>query len=132
VDSLADILKWKKIFVNWEESPNGAEYLSPFDVAKYRASVRVINYFPDRIEDFAVGRRESIYEMLPDYSGGEDTDVEESMASFRNGKGFPKKTWTWRFALEVEDATPSPKRERTWLIVDNPDGQMLLGLDASE
>ena len=113
--------------------PGGPSYLSPFTVRKYRANVRIVNYAPDRIEDFSVWRRESEYDMLSDYSGGEDTDVEEDMRSFTSGKGFAKKVWEWRFWLQVEDASSktnvkSPKN-RLWLLVDNSAAQALLGLD---
>ncbi|KAH7418995.1 hypothetical protein BKA64DRAFT_649839 [Cadophora sp. MPI-SDFR-AT-0126] len=113
--------------------PDGSSYASPFTVRKYRANVRVVNYAPERIEDFSVWRRESEYDMLSDYSGGENTDVEEDMRSFTSGKGFAKKIWEWRFWLQVEDASPptdpkSPKK-RLWLLVENSAAQSLLGLD---
>jgi protection-of-telomeres protein 1 len=106
--------------------------LSPFNICKYKANVRVVDYFPANIEDFAVGRRESEYDLLSDYSGGEDTDAEEDMRSFRNGKGFPRKNWEWRFALQVVDANPKSSKERMWLVVSNADAQMLFDLDAAE
>lgn len=91
----------------------------------------MIDYFPNRIEDFAVGYRASEYEMLSDYSGGEDTDHEEDLRQFRNGKGFAKNTWEWRFALKVEDASVKEPKEtdRLWLLVDNMAAQGLLGLE---
>ncbi|KAH8805697.1 hypothetical protein F5884DRAFT_800255 [Xylogone sp. PMI_703] len=109
--------------------------VSPFTVAKYRANVNVVDYFPDKIEDFAVGRRLSDYDMLSDYSGGEDSDVEEDMRNFRDGKGFRERVWEWRFALQVEEARKkdevgnAKEKERMWLMVDNQAAQMLLGLE---
>ncbi|KAH6723885.1 hypothetical protein BKA61DRAFT_587294 [Leptodontidium sp. MPI-SDFR-AT-0119] len=106
---------------------------SPFTVRKYRANVRIVNYAPERIEDFSVWRRESEYDMLSDYSGGENTDVEEDMRSYSSGKGFAKKIWEWRFWLQVEDASsntnPKSPKKRLWLLVDNSSAQGLLGLD---
>ena len=67
--------------------------------------------------------------MLSDYSGGEGTDLEEDMGIFRDGKGFAKSVWEWRFALQVEDAIAGASNERLWLIVDNKSAQMLLNLD---
>jgi protection-of-telomeres protein 1 len=107
------------------------EIVLPFDVCKYRANVRVLNFFPDKVEDFAVGRRATEYDMLSDYSGGEDTDVEADRRMFKNGKGFAKK-YEWRFALEVEDADPTSKKERMWLLVDNHSAQALLNMDATK
>jgi protection-of-telomeres protein 1 len=119
------------------QQSTGLEYTLPFTNEKYRCNVRVIDYFPHKLEDFAVGRRTSEYEVLSDYSGGESTDNGEDMRLFRRGKGFGgEKTWEWRFALKVVDADKksSPKTEKTeefaWLVVDNPAAQMLLNMDA--
>lgn len=113
--------------------PGGSSYLSPFTVRKYRANIRIVNYAPESIEDFSVWRRESEYDMLSDYSGGEDTDVGEDMRSFTSGKGFAKKVWEWRFWLQVEDASSKTNvkspNNRLWLLVDNSAAQGLLGLD---
>ncbi|KAG4441391.1 hypothetical protein IFR05_003148 [Cadophora sp. M221] len=111
----------------------GPSRTSPFTVRKYRANVRIVNYAPERIEDFSVWRRESEYDMLSDYSGGEDTDIEEDMRSYTSGKGFAKKIWEWRFWLQVEDAgsntNPKSPKKRLWLLVDDSSAQGLLGLD---
>lgn len=125
--SLQDIERPEKVF-----QQGGSGYPSPFTIRKYRANVRIVNYAPERIEDFSVWRRESEYDMLSDYSGGEDTDIEEDMRSYSSGKGFAKKIWEWRFWLEIEEAgsdnSKSPKK-RLWLLVDNSSAQGLLGLD---
>lgn len=107
----------------------------PFVNQKYRANVRVVDFFPDRLEDFAVGRRRSEYDILSDYSGGESTDNEEDMRTFRKGKGFGgEKVWSWRFALLVEDLAEDHelvgKRPYIWLNVDNQAAQGLLDMDA--
>jgi hypothetical protein len=105
------------------------EHVAPFAVCKYRANVRVVDYFPHKLEDFAVGRRASEFDMLSDYSGEEDTDREEDLRIFKSGKGFAKNIWEWRFALLVEDASSKDAKERLWLIVDNHAAQGLLALD---
>jgi hypothetical protein len=91
--------------------------------------VRVVDFFPHKIEDFAVGRRPSEYDILSDYSGGEDTDREEDLRVFKNGRGFAKNIWEWRFALQVEDASSKESKERLWLMVDNHAAQGLLNLE---
>ena len=108
---------------------NDQETVSPFTNFRYRAHVRVVDYHPDQIEDFAVGRRGSDFDVLSDYSGGEDTDPEEDMRHFRDGKGFAKHFWEWRFQLQVEDGNAQGSKERMWLVVDNQSAQMLLGLE---
>ncbi len=90
--------------------------------------MRVVNYYPHRIEDFAIGRRASEYDMLSDYSGGEDTDPEEETQKFGSEKRFGKTVWEWRFELLVEDAT-SIGKERLWLSIGNQDAQGLLNFE---
>lgn len=111
------------------------EITLPFKNVKYRANVRVVNYWPHKLEDFAVGRRASEFDVLSDFSGGESTDNEEEMRQFRRGKGFGgDKTWQWRFALQVANAgkkVTDPK-ECMWLIVENEPAQMLLNMDAEK
>ena len=126
---LEQILKPIKHIINVETKQ---EVILPFVNGKYRANVRVVGYFPHKVEDFAVGRRITEYDMLSDYSGGEDTDREEDRRIFKDGKGFGKKKWEWRFALEVEDAGPKLPKPRTWLVVDNLAAQGLLDMDAEK
>ena len=78
-----------------------------------------------------MGRRVTEFDVLSDYSGGEESDPEEDMRHFRSGKGFPPRKWEWRFALKVEDAeaAESAKKEQIWLIVDNEAAQGLLSLE---
>lgn len=107
----------------------GNELDSPFTIAKYRANVRVVDYFPPRIEDFAVGSRSSEFDLLEEFSGLEDTDAEQSRKLWRSGQGHPKDKWEWRFALKVEDAESEGSGDTMWLIVDNSSAQMLLNLE---
>ncbi|KAJ8069370.1 hypothetical protein OCU04_003024 [Sclerotinia nivalis] len=97
----------------------------PFENKNYKANVRVVDYFPQNIADFAVGRKPSEYDLLPDYSGDEDDGPEKNMKSFRDGEEIPKKKWKWRFALVVEDANPDASKDRATLIVGNKDAQLL-------
>jgi protection of telomeres protein 1 len=114
-------------------STSGSEFILPFENIKHRSNVRVVDFWPNRLEDFAVAHRVSEYEVLSDYSGGESTDNEEDMRLFREGKGYGgEKAWEWRFALRVQDADKKAKshKDTMWLIVDNQAGQMLLKMDA--
>ncbi|RDW94944.1 hypothetical protein BP5796_00707 [Coleophoma crateriformis] len=119
----------------FSKSTTGHAYTLPFVNANYKANVRVVDFFPAKLEDFAVGRRVSEYDILSDYSGGEETDRDEDMRSFRAGKGFPEKKWEWVFALQVEDASSAPmsagtsSSNRLWLTVDNQAAQMLLNIE---
>lgn len=123
--SLAEILKPRTLTKNEE----GQQIPSSFTCARYRANVKVVDFFPHKIEDFAVGRRESEFDVLSEYSGGEETDREEDMRIFKSGKGFAKNIWEWRFTLQVEDADQTGSKDRIWLIVDNHAAQGLLNLE---
>jgi protection-of-telomeres protein 1 len=102
---------------------------APFTARKYRANVRVVDYFPHRIEDFAVARQSTEYDLLSDHSGGDDTDAEDDRQYVNRGRGATTIVWEWRFALQVEDATAKENGHRLWLLVDNPQAQGLLGLE---
>lgn len=131
VTTIKTILKYELL-----KKESGAEIHSPFTICKYRANVRVTDYWPPRLEDFAVGRRSNEMDILSDYSGGEDTDPEETNRNGSKGKGSLKDTWEWRFELQVEDAESEGAggKERVWLTVDNQAAQGLLALeeDATE
>ncbi|KAI1093905.1 hypothetical protein F5B19DRAFT_447775 [Rostrohypoxylon terebratum] len=103
----------------------------PFTCAKYRANVRVVDYRPSILADFSTWRKNSEYDVLSEHSGDSDSELDE------NGTldGYTgKKIWEWRFFLLLEDADSKGKREddRFWVVVDNTEGQLLLGLDASD
>ena len=120
----------KEILKPVELELNGETYQSPFSNVKYRANVRVVDYFPSRIEDFAVGFHSSEFDGLSDYSGEEESDAETRKEIWHSGRGFSKDCWEWRFALQIEDATTDSTgpKDRMWLMVDNLSAQMLLNI----
>ncbi|KAH6636777.1 hypothetical protein F5144DRAFT_194891 [Chaetomium tenue] len=106
----------------------------PFICAKFKAFVRVVDFFPASLEDFAYGRRQTQYDVLSDNEedseGPSSSDDEEASRSQR--------VWEWRFALQLEDPTPSDHAKgsgpppRLWALVDNLEAQCLTGLDAAD
>ncbi|KAF7909406.1 uncharacterized protein EAF01_003124 [Botrytis porri] len=108
--------------------PKFAGINTPFENNTYKANLRVVDYLPHDIADFAVGRKISEFDVLSDYSGDEDDDPTEDMQSFREGKGYVERKWEWFFSLVVEDANPDASKERAILRVENYDAQMLLNL----
>jgi hypothetical protein len=104
----------------------------PFTCAKYQANVRVVDFRPDRLEDFARSRRKSDFDCLSEYEGGDSSESEsDDNGTLDHFAG--ERLWQWRFALLLEDASPKLKvRERLWAVVDNHNAQCLTGLDASE
>lgn len=106
-------------------SPNQIEYRLPFQNVCYRATVRVVDFFPPKLEEFAVPD-DSDHELRPD--GG----VDETHNSDNPGRSV---RWQWRFCLLVESVPPPPHgkpRERMKLFVSGPDAEYLLQLDAAE
>jgi protection-of-telomeres protein 1 len=99
--------------------PGGIEYRLPFQNVKYRTTVRVVDFFPPDISDFAVSYN-------PDYETSEDD--EDDVSSTRRVR------WEWRFCLLVEDAKTAPgqSRNRVKLFVSGAEAVFLLKLDAVE
>ncbi|KAK6834626.1 telomere-binding alpha subunit central domain-containing protein [Apiospora arundinis] len=121
--------------VSWKRSrENGEEDLAlPFTNIKFRANVRVIDFRPRRLEDFSVGRRATEFDCLDDYDGDLESDSDGQSETL--DKFAAPKTWEWRFALQLEDASPKAKGEKAeqvWALVDNTEAQQLLNLDAVE
>ncbi|KAK8855560.1 hypothetical protein PGQ11_011472 [Apiospora arundinis] len=119
--------------VSWKRSrENGEEDLAlPFTNIKFRANVRVIDFRPRRLEDFSVGRRATEFDCLDDYDGDLESDSDGQSETL--DKFAAPKTWEWRFALQLEDASPKAKGEKAeqvWALVDNTEAQQLLNLDA--
>ncbi|KOS19284.1 Protection of telomeres protein 1 [Escovopsis weberi] len=109
------------------------EVALPFRNVNYRANVRIVNFSPSRLEEFAFAKRFSEFDILRDGESSSDDDLEPlSQISLR---------WEWRFFLELEDATPENdsskrraaggKRRTLWVAVDNSAAQCLVNLDAS-
>ncbi|KAL8731374.1 MAG: hypothetical protein Q9166_003466 [cf. Caloplaca sp. 2 TL-2023] len=134
-------------------TPMGIPYTLPFQNIKSRANVRVVNFFPPDIADFAVKRKkQSEYDILSDYEGDseseddaegtvlppdtdeEDKDNEDSNAQSANEDDDQEKSkWEWRFGLTLEDASApslSSENERMGLYVAGADAECLLKLDA--
>ncbi|KAI4168199.1 MAG: hypothetical protein LQ343_006585 [Gyalolechia ehrenbergii] len=132
-------------------TPSGTPYTLPFQNINSRAAVRVIDFFPPDIADFAVRRKkESEYDVLSDHSEDPssdetpsrlpaDTDDEADLNQTSHshegdGDGEESSKWQWRFALIVEDASslPSSKQHnpRLTAYVTDADAEFLLKLDA--
>ncbi|KAI0884253.1 uncharacterized protein GGS22DRAFT_194816 [Annulohypoxylon maeteangense] len=103
----------------------------PFTCAKYRTNVRVVDFRPSRLADFAIWRKNLEYDMLSDHSGDSNSESDEDGTL---NKYTGRKIWEWKFALLLEDADPKHKGEnnRFWAVVDNTEAQLLLNLDATD
>ncbi|OBU00080.2 hypothetical protein VE01_01814 [Pseudogymnoascus verrucosus] len=115
----------------------GNETYAPFVNANYRANLRVTDFFPHKLEDFSVGRKPNEFDCLSDFDPTSDEEddintVGKDISDFvlRDNDHLQ---WSWRFALQVEDASPSesPTKERVWVLIDNESGQFLLTENAA-
>ncbi|KAI8966165.1 hypothetical protein F5Y11DRAFT_310633 [Daldinia sp. FL1419] len=118
--------------IPWTTTVDGQEVTLtlPFSCVKYRANVRVVDFRPRRLEDFAAWRKSTEYDMLSDHSGGSNSESEEEQGTLDRYRG--EKIWEWRFSLLLEEADPKKRGEddSVWVVVDNTEGEMLTGLDA--
>ncbi|KAM3512831.1 hypothetical protein MY11210_003536 [Beauveria gryllotalpidicola] len=106
----------------------------PFINANYRASVRVKDYLPHRLEDFAYPKlKGDIYDALSD-SQPESSDDDEAynIDSFVSSEKIAG--WEWRFYLLLEDVRDSETepRDKVWVTVDNHAAQCLLNMNACD
>ncbi|KAL8933559.1 MAG: hypothetical protein Q9211_005715 [Gyalolechia sp. 1 TL-2023] len=134
-------------------TPSGIPYTLPFQNINSRAVVRVVDFFPPDIADFAVVRKkESEYDVLSDHSEDSsssdeypsrlpaDRDNEDDLNHTPHNDDDDKDSaessskWQWRFALILEDASSShsPKEDtpRLTAYVTGADAEFLLKLDA--
>ncbi|WEW60259.1 hypothetical protein PRK78_005744 [Emydomyces testavorans] len=113
---------------HWNTGPGGIEYQLPFQNLKYRASVRVVDFFPPNLEDFAVP-------FNPEYAILADTAASSDLIDSDEEPIIGRQRWEWRFCLLVEDGgpgvhhAPGQKRERLKLFVTGPDAEFLLSID---
>ncbi|KAF7550920.1 hypothetical protein G7046_g7869 [Stylonectria norvegica] len=103
----------------------------PFANTNFRANVRVVDFMPRDIKDFAFPKKQSEYDALSDNDESESSGSESEqdvMTDFTT-----KRDWEWRFFLELEDAVvpENQEKKRVWVVVDNSAAQCLVNLDAS-
>ncbi|KAL8761303.1 MAG: hypothetical protein Q9184_002572 [Pyrenodesmia sp. 2 TL-2023] len=135
-------------------TPKGTPYTLPFQNIKSRALVRIVDFFPPDIADFAVRRKdksefdvlsecsgessssEDDRRRLPDDTDSDDDDETNQQHDDDDGNTEGTQKWQWRFALVLEDAS-SPKSitatqpaERLTAYVTDTDAVFLLKLDA--
>ena len=114
-------------------------------------TVRVVDFKPARLEDFALQRvrrdsdassSSSDNESAPPSSPGSadsDADSEHSAASLqRKSTQYKRSKWDWRFALLLEDARSDAPRhangesDRMIAFVEGPDAEFLLRMRAKD
>ncbi|KAK1594745.1 telomere-binding alpha subunit central domain-containing protein [Colletotrichum navitas] len=137
---VSDLLEPVKYETTYQGAPLSFDL--PFNCARYRTNVRVVDFYPKRLQDFARARKQrSEYEALSDYSGEESESEEEKEEEQGTLNGFASKgdrKWEWRFALHLEGVATVPKNSESrkgdslWVVVGNLDAQLLTDMDACD
>jgi protection of telomeres protein 1 len=112
------------------KTPGGNSFQLPFQNCKYKSKVRVVDFFPQDVADFAAPRRTSQYDELSDCErSDDDSDIDLTQAPSDQDL-----EWRWRFFLLIEDARPQPGRQGTptqmELLVADGDGDYLFNMEA--
>jgi protection-of-telomeres protein 1 len=110
-------------------TPEGIEYRLPFQNLRYRSRLRVVDFFPHDLEDFAVPYKKE-YDYLSDLDSDDEDDLDIENEDSNSVK------WEWRFCLLVEDGMATARHshdepgERMDLLVAKADAVFLLKMDA--
>lgn len=131
ISTIEDILK--PVYVETDVNGEQVKLRLPFVNLNYRANVRVVNFMPPDLEDFAQPKKVTEYGVLSDYESDADSGLE---GDTELDPATPRQ-WEWRFYLELEDANhPAPdkeeKKKTVWVAVNNLSAQCLVNLDASD
>ncbi|KAK7558789.1 hypothetical protein IWX49DRAFT_190023 [Phyllosticta citricarpa] len=113
-----------------QKTPSGVAYRAPFINAKFRTQVRVVDFYPENLEDFAQSLDDPAYNDVPP-----DTQLSDQYPERREPR------WEWAFYLMVEDAQQPPNSDtesaaaeeppaRTAILVADKDAEYLLDLSA--
>ncbi|KAK2047719.1 telomere-binding alpha subunit central domain-containing protein [Colletotrichum somersetense] len=135
ITPVSDLLKPAKYEMTSQGAPLSLDL--PFNCARYRTNVRVVDFYPNRLQDFACVKKQTEYDMLSDYSGEEsESEGEEEHGTIDGYLSTGDETWEWRFALRLQGVTPVPKDSKSrrdnsfWVVVGNLDAQLLTDMDA--
>ncbi|MCJ1388176.1 hypothetical protein MMC18_001021 [Xylographa bjoerkii] len=138
--SLSSILSLEKTHAH--TTPDGTACILPFQNTCSRATVRVVDFFPHDLADFAVRYKTSEFDALSDddeneadNSDGRGSSPANSITSSNSDSDGSRKAeskWEWRFCLLLEDANPSMEKtkERIKVFVADGDAVFLLKMDA--
>ncbi|KAK1984352.1 telomere-binding alpha subunit central domain-containing protein [Colletotrichum cereale] len=133
---VSDLLEPTKLETTYRGAPLLIDL--PFNCARYRTNVRVIDFYPNRLQDFARSRKQQTeYEALSDYSG-EESESEEEGGTLNNFVRTSDRVWEWRFALRLQGVTNVPKNSKPrkdnsfWVVVGNMSAQLLTNMDACD
>ncbi|KAF9629302.1 Telomere end binding protein [Lasiodiplodia theobromae] len=110
------------------KTPNGVSCDLPFINAIYRARVRVVDFWPEKLEDFSRSLDD------PEFNDIREEGQTQSSTTY-TALSAGTQHWEWHFCLLVEDAKQPPGTKnpvRIPLLVFDKAAECLLRLDAAE
>lgn len=120
-------------------SPSGITYTLPFQNIKSRTTVRIADFFPTELAQFAVRLpKPSEFDALSDHEPSDtDTGTSSHISPRGSEEDEDERRWEWRFGLVLEDASEEKvvkgeERARMEVYVAEQDAEFLLKLDAEE
>lgn len=109
------------------KTPIGNDFHLPFQNCVYKSKVRVVDFYPDHLEDFAVPVRENQYAALDSDEESEESGSDIDMIDADSATDGV--TWQWRFILLIEDSSSHKAgsvSHQMELLVSDSDGEYLL------
>ena len=107
----------------------------PFQNINSRALVRIIDFFPSELADFAVPcDKPSEYDILSEPEESEGSSASEISCESNDTNAVTEQRWEWKFGFILEDAL-GPKNEAKATMevyVVGEDAECLLKLDAEK
>ncbi|OMP83227.1 Protection of telomeres protein 1 [Diplodia seriata] len=110
------------------KTPSGVECELPFVNAMYKSRVRVVDFWPENLEDFSKSLDN------PEFNDVHEEDQTQSSTTY-TALSTGTQRWEWHFCLLVEDAKHPPGAKspvRIPLLVFDKDAECLLCLDATD
>lgn len=117
------------------DRPNATSYTLPFQNINSRATVRVIDFFPSDLADFAVPcPKSSEFDILSDAEDSARESESASQSENISSSVDEERRWEWRFGLVIGDAIgPKYEQKATMEVyVAGQDAEYLLKIDAEE
>ncbi|KAL5606145.1 hypothetical protein BROUX41_006087 [Berkeleyomyces rouxiae] len=106
----------------------------PFNLAKYLAVVRIVDFQPHDVRDFTQSRILFKDGQPVNNSDDEESDDEEGDSKIPFNPALMKESWEWAFRLKLQDARVMPANHVpsfVWVNVNNDSAEYLLGMDAT-
>ncbi|KAH9826648.1 ssDNA-binding domain of telomere protection protein [Teratosphaeria destructans] len=121
ISPLRDILDPDNLRHTNTSPTTGHTYVLPFLNANYRARVRVVDFAPRNLADFA-------QPCLPDDDDQDEGDRSPiDLLAYPSSSTHPsQQKWEWYFSLTLEDATGAGPKERLTVHVCHAEAQFLL------